>query len=371
MVGAGLEREADGDGTLGARRGGETLAGRLELLLDLVEDRHLADVVEADRRVVQPERPERHQAREELGHLVVQIGGDVEVRERAGEEVVHVAGLVEQRVDPDALGPVEEREHERAAAAVGPLHPPDREGGEIAEEAALEHVERERPARALLARGRHRSPALEDALDVPVQIAKRRAEAKGVQHGDERARLDAALEREALVGRGERPGAVAHGSRKGVGDRPPEAVEDVPPDRLREGERDVGLVAGDDQRAVALVERFPEPLLAGEPRERLADPPPVDQHVLAVEVQPLVAERDRGLRVHPLEGALGAVGAVAELGVEVVEDREDQARAEIERIPSRVRRGELPVEVHDGRTALDHWLFSGAGWRGGRREESV
>ena len=63
-------------------RSGEHLSVLRQLFAQLVHHRDLADVVEPDGRVVQPEPPGRHDGVQERGELVVVAVGDVEVGKR-------------------------------------------------------------------------------------------------------------------------------------------------------------------------------------------------------------------------------------------------------------------------------------------------
>jgi hypothetical protein len=124
--------------------------------------------------------------------------------------------------------------------------------------------------------------------------------------------------------------------------RLPQAVVDISAQRVHKAECDVGLVAVHDHRDEQAVQGVPDPRIVGERREGLQDSGAVLRDVTAVQTQALAADPDGGVRVHRFERQLRPVRVLAQLGVEIIEDGQDEARRgrDTAVVP---RRGELAV----------------------------
>ena len=110
--------------------------------------------------------------------------------------------------------------------------------------------------------------------------------------------VDAAVHPEPPVHRGHRVRAQLAGRRERVGDRPPQSMADVAPYRMREAEGDVGVVAIHDHRHEQAVQCVPYRRVGGQRGECREDPRPVLRDVAAVQPQALLADPDRGMRIH-------------------------------------------------------------------------
>ncbi len=95
---------------------------------------------------------------------------------------------------------------------------------------------------------------------------------------------------------------------------------------MREAERGIRFIAVDDHRDKEPVQRVPHVEAVGERGERRQNPRTVFRDVAAVESKPFGADPVRRLRIHGLEGALGAVRIFAELAVELVEHAKNDFR---------------------------------------------
>ena len=221
MIGTGVEGEAERDRAGRAGRALEFPAARAHLLGDLVEDRNLADVVEADRGVVVAERPARHEAVEKHAGLIVKPGGDVEIGQRRAEQAVDIRSPMQHRVGEDARRAVLEGDHERHNAVVGKNPAPDHEGGANAVEARLDHIERDR-TRHVRRRVQETLEPAHDALRVAFEVPERDREAGDTQKRGDELGVDV-RHRHAAVhgGHGERPQLARR--RKGIGHRPPDS----------------------------------------------------------------------------------------------------------------------------------------------------
>ena len=93
---------------------------------------------------------------------------------------------------------------------------------------------------------------------------------------------------------------------------------------MRKAERNVGVVAIHDHRREYAVQRVPDCKIGGERGERREDPGAVLRDVQAVQPQALLADSDRGVRIHVFEGALRQVRVLAQSAVELVVDGENQ-----------------------------------------------
>src|SRR5579862_6894444 len=93
---------------------------------------------------------------------------------------------------------------------------------------------------------------------------------------------------------------------------------------MGEAEGGIRLVAIDDHRHEPPVYRVPDRSVAGERWEFFEHPGTMFRDVAAIEAQALLADADRGVGVHELEGAFRAIRILARQAVEVVEDRKDE-----------------------------------------------
>ena len=126
------------------------------------------------------------------------------------------------------------------------------------------------------------------------------------------------------MNRGHRERAPLAGRRERVGDRPPYPLADIAAQGMGEAEGGIRLVTVDDHGREQPLDGVPKGGIVRERRERGANPRPVLGDVAAVQLQAFLADADRGMRVHQLEGAFRPIGVFAQQAVEVVEDREDQ-----------------------------------------------
>jgi hypothetical protein len=99
---------------------------------------------------------------------------------------------------------------------------------------------------------------------------------------------------------------------------------DVAPERMREAEGDIGLVAVFDHRSEQPVELVPYALVVGKRGEGRLYSRAVLGDVLAVKTEPLLADPDGGLRIHYLEGAFGSVRVLAQFAVKIIEDGQNE-----------------------------------------------
>ena len=101
-------------------------------------------------------------------------------------------------------------------------------------------------------------------------------------------------------------------------------MADIAPQGMGEAECDVRLVAVHDHRDEQAVQRVPNPRVVRESGECGAQPRPVLLDVAAVQSKAFLADPYRGMWIHGLEGALGAVRVLAQQAVKVVENRQNE-----------------------------------------------
>ena len=89
---------------------------------------------------------------------------------------------------------------------------------------------------------------------------------------------------------------------------------------MREAEGDVGIVAVHDHRHEQSIQRIP----GGRVRTECGKGRQYSRSVLgdveAIQLEAFLADADRGVGVHGLESALGAVGVLAQLSIEIIVD---------------------------------------------------